>query len=157
MCAKSQYSASDLIRFLVNGLPSPIREMRLLLMLQGYIDDSGSDGSQSSYVLAGYILPAEKWADFSDDWSAELRREPQIEYFKMSEALYGNGEFLGTQEEFRKCKARDLLRVITKHNPDGICSYLKWDEWRDFEQCLPPIIRKPYVALFFNVLDSVVF
>lgn len=155
--SKSQYSPGDLIRFLVNGLPHGPRENRLLLMLQGYIDDSGSDGTRIPFVLAGYILAAEKWADFSDAWKSELERKPRIKYFKMNEAVSGDGQFKGLSEEFRKCKVRDLIAIINRYKPSGICVFAKWDEWKQLiEPYVPRISKYPYTALFMLMLDAVV-
>jgi hypothetical protein len=69
-------------------------------MLQGYVDDSGSDGQQPPYVLAGFLMPVEKWAQFADDWKFQLDRQPAIEYFKMSEAC-------SRVEQFARNAARD--------------------------------------------------
>lgn len=124
-------------------------------MLQGYFDDSGSDGIRPPFVLAGWIHTAERWGDFSDDWKAELDQRPKIRYFKMSEAAAGQGQFQGMPIEFRKYKVRNLLSVVQKHNPDGLYCFMRWDEWREFEKKLPASTRKPYVSLFFGVLDTV--
>jgi hypothetical protein len=126
-------------------------------MLQGYADDSGSDGTRIPFVIAGYILPAERWAQFSDDWQAQLDREPAIEYFKMSEAVIGEGQFRGLAEEFRKCKVRDLISVIRKHDPTGVHAFLRWNEWREeIQPVFVPPFNQPYPALFFLLLDTLV-
>jgi hypothetical protein len=54
-------------------------------MFQAFIDDSKTD--RKLFVLAGYIAPAETWALFSDDWDTELKSEPPLEEFKMSQML----------------------------------------------------------------------
>jgi hypothetical protein len=131
---------------------------RKALMLQGYFDDSGSDEkkSPSSFVLAGWILPAESWACFSDDWQRELAGDPKISYFKMSEAVSATGNFSVIQSEFRKYKIRKMLEIINKHPLHGICSFLKWQEWLDYARPLPPPLNKePYAPLFFLLIDNV--
>lgn len=156
MCS-SQISAGDRIRYLVCGLPSPLRQKRLLLMLQGYFDDSGSDGQQVGFVLAGYILPAERWERFSDEWQEECQREPRISYFKMREAAAGkSGEFQGVPIEFRQYKVRRLLGLIDSHMLHGMTTNLKWDEFRQFDAHLfGPAKNVPYGPLFFGILDNV--
>jgi hypothetical protein len=151
----SQQSAGNRVRSLVCGLPSPFRQERLLLMLQGYFDDSGSDGKQVGFVLAGYVLPAELWAEFSDAWQSELKRDPKIEYFKMSEAAGGFEQFGLIPVEFRKYKVLCLLKLIQDFALRGITTNLKWEEFRAFNKGLTgPAKNAPYAPLFFGILDN---
>jgi hypothetical protein len=125
-------------------------------MLQGYFDDSGSDGSRPPFVLAGYILPAKRWEQFSDEWQAELEREPRIEYFKMREANGGNGQF-SFSSEFRKYKVRALAALIDKHMLHGLDTWLRWEEFDEFNAGLVgPSKDQPYAPLFFGIIDNVV-
>ena len=91
---------------LVSGFPGVKRRRRQLLMLQAYIDDSGT-GASDIFVLAGYIAPAESWAAFSDEW-VELLNAPSLplEYFKMS-------EMTDTEDRRERCAA--FYRVIERH------------------------------------------
>jgi Protein of unknown function (DUF3800) len=142
---------------LVCGLPKKLREERLLLMLQGYFDDSGSDGTRPPFVLAGYILPAERWALFSDAWADELKKEPRIEYFKMREANNSSGQFALVPREFIRYKVRNLLSLIHEHNVHGIDTWLLWDEFRAFNDGLiRPAKDQPYSPLFFGIMDNIV-
>lgn len=52
-------------------------------MLQAHIDESIADGKV--LALAGYVAPAETWADFSDEWQKLLDMSPRMEFFKMSQ------------------------------------------------------------------------
>ncbi len=91
---------------LVCGYATPYRRRKLLLMLKGYIDDSGSEPSAPDFVLAGYVLPAEVWAHFSDEWAAELLRGRPIEYLHMKE--------IGRHERIRKRSSRIKLTRQSK-------------------------------------------
>jgi Protein of unknown function (DUF3800) len=144
---------------LVCGWPRNIRQRRLLVMLQGFVDDSGSDGSRAPYILAGFILPAEDWTTFSDDWEAELAREPRIQYFKMAEASQKEGQFEGMPDEFVRCKINDLLAVIERYKPDGIYSALSWMEYREILKPSMPkgFIDNPYQLLFPAIFDAILF
>jgi len=122
-------------------------------MLQGYVDDSGSDEQSNAFVLAGFMMNATQWAAFSDDWDAQLRRTPNIDYFKMSEAISRNGEFLGWPREFILCKVKDLLSVIEDHRPVGIGSYLFWPEFAKYMH--PYSELKPYALLFGAIFESI--
>lgn len=84
MVALRREAASAYIWALVSGLPGEQRRRRALLMLQAYIDDSKTDGKL--FVLGGYIARAEAWAEFSDEWAAELERNGIVE-FKMTKMI----------------------------------------------------------------------
>lgn len=157
MVCPSQHSASEYIRRLVCGLPRKLRQERLLLMLQGYFDDSGSDGTRPPFVLAGYILPAERWEKFSDAWAEELAKPPRIKYFKMREANSASGQFLMVPQEFILYKVRNLAALIYEHMLHGIDTWLLWDEFRDFDKgVIGPAKGQPYSVLFFGIMDNVV-
>lgn len=157
MCAESQILASHWIRALVCCYPRDIRIRRLMLMLQGYVDDSGSDESREPFVLAGFLLHTEQWALFSDDWQFQLAREPRIACFKMAEAAQREGQFAGMPEEFVRCKLNDLLSVIRKHRPEGFYCFLDWSEYRKIiaHRELPEHIRNPYHLLFPAIFDCI--
>jgi len=141
---------------LVCGLPAPFRQRRLLAMLQGYFDDSGSEPQSFAFVIAGYILSSEQMAAFADDWLIALHQKPRIEYFKMAEAFGGYGQFAGIQTEFRKAKVRDMIAVIYKHKPRGIASFFNWDHFKAFSRYLPEELKgQPYAPLFFRLIDNV--
>jgi hypothetical protein len=125
-------------------------------MLQGYFDDSGSDGQRSPFVVAGYILPVERWTAFSDEWRSECDKVPHIEYFKMSEAASGVKQF-SFSSEFRQYKVRALASVIHKHMLPGIVTWMRWEEFRAFNDGLDgPSKDQPYAPLFFGTIDNVV-
>jgi hypothetical protein len=114
----------------LNGYPKPIRLERLMLMLQGYADDSGSDGRHAPYFFGGFLMEAERWAHFADAWQTQLDRSPAIEYFKMHEAHTRSGQFTFIQPEIRDRKVKDLLEVIEAFKPVGIYSTVNWEEFR---------------------------
>ena len=125
-------------------------------MLQGYFDDSGSEGRQPLFVLAGYILPAEQWAAFADEWARECSLRPKINYFKLSEAVNGEGEFNLLPYDIRRYKILRLIEVMRKHKLHGVSASLKWAEWIDFSAGLKgPAKDQPYSNLFFLLIDVV--
>lgn len=56
---------------LVSGFPPEKARTRHFIVLQCYVDGSGT-GSPDLFVMAGYIAPAEKWAAFSREWQERL-------------------------------------------------------------------------------------
>ena len=47
------------------------------MVLEGYVDDSGSSPDGNVFVLAGYISTAEKWAEFSSEWERICDQDPK--------------------------------------------------------------------------------
>jgi hypothetical protein len=124
-------------------------------MLQGYFDDSGSEPTSYGFVIAGYLLAADQWALFSDEWALALAAKPKIKYFKMYEAFSGEGQFETMGAEFRKAKTRDMLAVILKYRPVGLTSFMTWQDFKRFAQSVPePLKRQPYSSLFFKLIDN---
>jgi len=123
-------------------------------MLQGYFDDSGSHDYGGPFVLGGYMLDAEKWCDFSDEWDKQLARSPAIEYLKMTEASERKGQFAGWNPLIRNCKLKELFEVIKTHDLDGFYCWLSWDDWNATiaPQLIPPL-RNPYGRLFYKMMD----
>lgn len=70
-------------------------------MLQAFIDDSHSERSPRTFALGGYLATAEVWKRFSKEWQRALEMRPRIRYFKLREALRGEGEFNGASERLR--------------------------------------------------------
>jgi hypothetical protein len=142
---------------LVCGYPAKLRREKLLVILNAYADDSGSDeGSKTParyFVLAGYVMPVETWKLFSDRWADELKKVPSIKCFKMSDAEYGDGYFQGMQEPFRKLKVNELAQVISDFEPIPISAHLKWDDYKSIVQGrVPKVLDSPYANLFYQII-----
>lgn len=110
-------TAGDEVRALVCGYPQKYRGRKLLVALQAYIDDSASDIGDRRYYLAGLINTADKWADFSDEWAAELASQPAISYFRNVEAQNYRGPFKGWTRKQRVYKLERLASVAARYRP----------------------------------------
>jgi hypothetical protein len=77
-------------------------------VLKAFVDDSGSGGDSTWYVLAGYVGTVEGWDSFDDQWRSVLQQEPSINYFKASEAesLRPDGQWAGITKQQRDSKDR---------------------------------------------------
>src|SRR4051812_21465009 len=104
--------ASMFVRSLVSGLPTDLRERRVMFFLQGAFDDSGSEPTSPFFVLAGFLANVGQWERFADAWQAKLRADPAIGYFKMSEAMGRYGEFDGWPRALRDQKVLELAEII---------------------------------------------
>lgn len=125
-------------------------------MLQAFVDESErADTAGSPYVLAAYVLPQDQWALFSEDWNIALKRDRPIKYFHMKEANGRIGEFFAWPEEFIKCKIRDLIAVIEKHNPMPLWCWLNRDDYKAATngKLVDPRIHDPYFPLFYGVIE----
>jgi hypothetical protein len=98
---------------MVSGYAGEKRRKRPLVMLQAFIDDSGTGGPLM--VMAGFVATAEKWAAFSDEWDAVRKSGKPIAHLKMKEAFAFNGQFNGFTEKERDDKIYDLINVINKY------------------------------------------
>lgn len=121
-----------------------------MVMLRGYIDESGNDGKSSFLILGGYILPADKWMDFSREWKRILATKPEIKYFHAVDAESGEGAFEGISEPFRRMKTLDLLSVIERHNPVGLLCWISFEDWEEF---LLPRIRSGFADAYYPLFD----
>ncbi len=80
-------------------------------MLQAFIDDSGR-GQAPVFVLAGFLSTIERWAEFTESWHAELKREPSIAYLKAKEAADCRGQFKGWGFDARDRKMEPFVALI---------------------------------------------
>jgi hypothetical protein len=90
---------------------------KVVVLLQAFTDDSGSDIGDRRLYMAGYLNRADAWELFSKAWRDECRAASPIEYLKMSEAQSLKGQFRGWSNEARDEKLRRLARVILHFQP----------------------------------------
>jgi hypothetical protein len=100
----------------------------LLVMLQAYLDDSGSDGLGPVFLLSGYVATAQAWKQFSEDWRKALDGPPKLEYFKMREANSLRKQFWGWNETQRNDLLMTLAQIIKRHVSLGITSALWYED-----------------------------
>lgn len=124
------------------------------MMLQAFVDDSASDVGDKRLFLAAYINGADQWTAFSDAWDRKLRESPAIEYFKMSEAHSGRGQFDGWAEPERDRKVLGLAQVIRDHRPWSVhCSVSREQYGRIVAPVAPLGLKNAYFACFWDVMQ----
>lgn len=99
---------------LVRGLDPTLRLRWRYVVLNAYVDDSGSDRQGPAYVLTGYSSDVDSWSDFTRDWKTALVAHPAIEYFKMREAESRKGQFEGWERKAITAKIHSLIRIINR-------------------------------------------
>jgi hypothetical protein len=91
------------------------------VILQAYVDESGSRNQDACLVLAGFVSPAEEWTAFSDEWQACLNSPPLLRYFKMREAANNpSGAFKNWKRDAVHDKVRTLVEIIKRHAKTAI-------------------------------------
>ena len=154
MCVQSQITPADYIWSMVCGYAAPHRQRKNLLMLNGYIDDSGSEPSSPTFVLAGYVLPAESWARFSDEWAKELLRGKRIDFLHMKDTGKNEmGQFDGWTIDEIEEKLMPLAKIIQAHKPFAMAAHTQWSEYVKFksQSSLAQYVQSPYKALFHEI------
>lgn len=154
---------SDQVWALVSGLPSGERGGRLLMVFQCFVDDSGSEPQSPFIVLAGFLADHEQWGKFSDEWDAELKRQPALSYFKMTEAANLDGEFSednGWTEAKRDDRVIGLARIIAKHVKVRVSAVMPYDAFMRHIATIPASARSlstdtPYPFLFLQTIMAV--
>jgi hypothetical protein len=125
-------------------------------MLKGFIDDSGSEPSSPQFVLAGYVLPAEEWAKFSDAWDKQLALGKPIRYLHMKETGrdFKGGQFDGWAVDEIDEKLLSLAEVINARQPISLAAHARWSEYQTFQAVSDraKFIPSPYKALFHEVI-----
>ena len=132
------------------------------MVLQAFVDDSGSEPQSPLFVLAGFMSTAEQWADFSTDWAAALAEPPALEYFKAKEANRLRGQFdrhKGWDEERRDNRVSALISIIRKHAISRIHASVRTADFNTYIKNLPLPSRRltsesPYTLLFMQIILS---
>ncbi|MGD0910142.1 MAG: DUF3800 domain-containing protein [Candidatus Acidiferrales bacterium] len=83
-----------------------------MVILQAFIDDSGSADNDPVFALGGFVAPVDRWNQFWSEWSTRLREPRRIQYCKMREAMGFKREFAGWNQRERDAKLIRLSSII---------------------------------------------
>jgi hypothetical protein len=123
------------------------------MILQAFLDDSGSGKKEPFFALAGFISTVEAWAEFSNAWEKALAADPAIPYFKMSNAYAQRGVFNGWEREAIAKKVSLLTDVIKSHAMVRISSSMDRRAYDKYVSGNPPDgIDDPYFLCFYQVI-----
>jgi hypothetical protein len=157
-CRSGPSRAAAQVWRLVSGYPPGKRERRIMVVLvdpQLAADASGNDPLSPFFVIAGFIAPAAKWADFSAAWQISLDRPPGLEYFKMSEAANMSGQFdrrCGWTEPLRDVRVAELASIARDYASVRVSAWIRRSDYDTHIASLPAVERhlgvdSPYVTL----------
>jgi hypothetical protein len=153
--SKSQY-----IRSIVCGFPARIRKNRCIVVLNGFVDDSGSGRGHRSgqvFVLAGFISTAERWEEFSDAFEALCNEDPKITDFHMFEAYrpIGVREYRFKDDNERDQRISRMVNLIKEKALYRVDSVLTWPDYEHIVKGkVPPELDSPYFLLYYNTILS---
>jgi hypothetical protein len=130
------------------------------MVLQAFIDDSGSDPKAHSFMLAGFVAPAEAWAAFADDWQVLLDRAPEAGYLKTAHAYAGYDEFhlaKGWNRNLVTNFMMDASDIIKEHVKERIAVWVRRDY---FDKHIKPVpnpynrepANNPYFLCFYHFI-----
>jgi hypothetical protein len=119
------------------------------------IDDSGSGGDSSHFVLAGFSAELRTWESFTYHWYNALNTQPKIEYFKMNEAQQLRGQFEGFDRSQSDAKVDTLIDIIVGHDLFENAVVIREDDYR---QILQPVQHRsddsPYFITFLAMVSA---
>jgi hypothetical protein len=151
---------------LVSGYPPGKRENRVMVVLtdpQLAADASGNEPQSPVFVIAGFVAPAAKWADFSAAWQVALDEPPKLDYFKMNEAASMSGQFhprRGWTEAKRDDRLVTLARIIKDHTSVRVSAWIRHADYNKYILPLPALVRhlgvdSPYVLLVHQLILAI--
>jgi hypothetical protein len=100
-------------------------------MLEAFIDDSKGQNPPGVFILAGYVMAAERWAAFSDEWKRVRDASPKIQYFKLREAQRQNEQFYRWEPERCNEKIALFRGVIEQFEPSEVCIGFRIDAHKE--------------------------
>lgn len=153
----SRFGAREHVGALFSGLPKALRDKGILMVLQGWFDDSGK-GQPPVYLLAGYVSEKETWETFADEWQAELCRPPCLPYMHVAESQI----FKGISNTERIDRTLRFVDIIASHHLRAVAFLLKHSDYNDFFRIITGhplmrsverrMLRNPYFLAFQRIL-----
>jgi len=160
MNANVRIQQRDAVLALVSGLPRPRWETWRFMVMQAFVDDSGSDLQSRLFILAGFVASPEQWLVFTDDWQKALDLGPGLEYFKSNEAYGLKNQFdkkRGWTDEKRDQRIIKLAGVIQQRIPERFVVAVSNADFERYLGGIPtknrfPLLNNPYFWLFCQLM-----
>lgn len=113
---------------LARGILPYISKEKVIGVLFGYFDESGTHRESHKQVIAGMIGRAEVWDDVSRQWD-EILGQRAFHYTHMNR-IFGNGEFKDVPKEDRTALIEACAAVVGKSELLAVCGGFvgDWDK-----------------------------
>jgi hypothetical protein len=149
--SQSSDRASHNIDRLVCGFSSRLRRDRGIVVLEGYVDDSGT-GHGTVAVLAGFLSTADRWKAFSDALEDLCQQEPKTPKFKMNKATDFRAYHPATRQDLDK-RIEDVAALIRTHAMYRVDAVVSREAYDDIVRGrVSAEIDDPYFVLFHTII-----
>jgi hypothetical protein len=110
----------DFLAQLAEGILPPDAKAKVVALLFGYFDESGTDGQHGFTVITGFVGPVVEWSRLVEHWDIRLDLD-NIDTFHCVECAGRNGEYRGWDKE-TQCKPHleRLSDIIVQHGVAAI-------------------------------------
>lgn len=132
------------------------------MVLNAYIDDSGSHSDSATFVLAGYVATTNNWANFSAEFDILRQKAPGFEYLRAAEAMHMRGQFAesrGWSRSHRDKRIEEFAYLISKHVSLQISIELNRNDFENTIKNLPVMNGDrtqandhPYLFLWYRMM-----
>jgi hypothetical protein len=89
-------------------------ENRLVLILKGYFDESGTHDGSKAISVAGYLSTPEKWLTFEREWKA-AKDAYGLEFFHMTDFVARQEEYANWSDAERGERLFSLIAIINRN------------------------------------------
>lgn len=86
---------------------------KVVIMLEAYLDDSGSHDDAAVAVLAGYVGPTSEWELLATDWITFLERQ-RLPFYHAVECAHATEHFAGRTHQACNLLHREVVEIITR-------------------------------------------
>jgi hypothetical protein len=133
----------------------------VIVMLQAYFDESGTNGKEPLTVISGFIATDTTWLDFDTSWRSAIKHDLKdlgLAWFHMVECENGTKQFApwASKPELRRFAAKTMADVIVKSGLKGFWSSVDFPDWCDATTpAFKTRYRKPYYFCFEDCLQQI--
>jgi hypothetical protein len=135
-----------------------------VVALQAFFDDSNHHGPSDDagrpgiLIYGGYLSDQASWKRFDLEWNACLSDDPPIRYFKMSEAMSGEGEFSQLDEPLRHYKINQFYKIISRHILVSTFCGVILSDYQDVmneKNGVPPQFTNPHFFIYYGIVQNI--
>ena len=127
-----------------------------MVVLQGYIDETGIHDDAELFSFGALVAPADDWLSIQKPWKAAMSRaglDPEVIPFHMTDCASGRGQFAAIPREARSTLVDDLVSilvsaqcfgrsiVIRRGKPSERSGLLSWPAVDPYQWAFPPCIK----------------